>query len=153
MPRRVARPGWPNDVERRNMFRRELHGRLGWCAWQYVCRRGDVRIALVAAEVKARGIELRVIHVVPSERGTARLPERLWRHLRAMLQVACKDRPKRCRAVHLSVECDRAPQVAHFYLTRLGWEGDTSAQRAARAWADGKRANHEPGDFMMWHTL
>ena len=118
-----------------------------------MCRRDDVPIALVAAEVRERGVDLRVVHVVPTERGSARLPERLWRHLRAMLQVACTDRHERRRVVHLSVECDRAPQVAHFYLTRLGWEGDTSAQRAARAWADGKRANHEPGDFMMWHTL
>ena len=52
----------------------------------------------------------------------------------------------------LAAPCCQSQQGAHFWITRMGWDGTEDAKRAAEEWAEpGKK--WKPGTYEMWYTL
>ena len=112
---------------------------------------------LVAADVGAHSVTIRVLHVVPRHRGHARLGEHLWRALLPQLQEATRTRSKHRRTCYLNTTCTRGPQAAAFWIERCGWKGSDDATDGARRWhTQGSVATSKKtkvGEYQMFYEL
>lgn len=91
-------------------------------------------VGIVAADVGARSVTVRIIHVVPRLRGHARLGEHLWQALLPLLHKATSTKSTSRKLCLLNTTCERGAQAAAFWILRCGWQGSQDATEAAQRW-------------------
>ena len=123
------------------------------CNLAICVRRAGELVAILAMSLSgdARGCLVQAIHAALSVRGPVRVTEHMW--ARAKACVAEQARAKRSASVRFALElpCCQSQQGAHFWITRMGWDGTQHARDAADAW--GREKKWQPGTYELWYVL
>jgi len=119
-----------------------------------VCmRQAGELVGLLAMHVEpgVRKCVVQAIHVAPKVRGPWKVPNHLWEHARSY--VAGLAHAKGLKLVRFSLElpCCMSQKGAHFWIYRMGWDGDEMSRKAAAEW--GKGTKWEPGSYGLWYHL
>ena len=120
-----------------------------------VCmRQAGELVGLLAMHVQpgVRTCVVQTIHAAPKVRGPWNVPSHLWDSARAC--VADLARAKGVKKVRFSLELPQcmSQKGAHFWISRMRWEGDDLSTKAAEAWGNGE-TQWTHGTYELWYQL
>ena len=113
-----------------------------------------VPVGILTMAHKGRRCMVQAIHVIPCRRGHPYvLAERMWHEARELVRVAASQQG--ISKVTFSVEssCGQSQQAAHFWITRMGWEGSMESCRAAMEWQAASSTPWSVGEYVMTYIM
>ena len=132
-------------------------GSLCMCNAVVCMRQAGELVGLLAMHVGSgvRKCVVQAIHVAPKVRGPWKVPNHLWEHARSYVAGLAGGlaHAKGLKLVRFSLElpCCMSQKGAHFWIYRMGWDGDEMSRKAAAEW--GKGTKWEPGSYGLWYHL
>ena len=131
-----------------------MEGTTRYCNLVVRVYRAAEQVAILACSLSQRGQRgclVQAIHAAPSVRGPLRLPERMWeRAKRCIAEQALEEGRSEVR-FGLEMACCQSQQGAHFWITRMGWDGTEEARKAAGAWE--RKEKWLVGQYVCWYDL